>query len=81
MADRIVFRLAAFRAIRTAPRVRADLSRRARRVAAAAGRGYVGVDTETPRNRARSAVVTATAAAEKDNARNNTLLRSLDAGR
>lgn len=63
---------AGFRALRTDPKVVADLKRRADRVAAASG-GEVG-DAQTPRNRARFAVF-------KTGGDGNDLLRGLQAGR
>ena len=71
----------AFREIRTLPAVDADMQSRADRVAAAAGSGYEAKRTANPRNRARAAVVTTSYRAIRENARNNTLLRALDAGR
>ena len=71
----------AFRQIRLLPEVDADMQSRAARVAAAAGSGYEAKRTDAPRNRARAAVVTTSYRAIRENARNNTLLRALDAGR
>lgn len=53
----------------------------AQQVAENAGEGYLAVSTESPRNRARAAVVTSDAASMVDNAKNQTLLRALDATR
>ena len=50
-------------------------------VAEDAGEGYEVRSTESPRNRARTSVVTVTPRAMADNARNQTLLRALDANR
>ena len=77
---RIVWRLAGFREIRTSPGVTADISARVERIEAACGEGYEG-ETTSGRNRARGGVFTATAEAMVDNARNNTLVRNLGAGR
>jgi len=71
----------AFRDLRLLPEVAADVHARARRVAAAAGEGYVAVPTADPYSRSRAAVVTTSAQAVRDNARTNALLRALDAGR
>lgn len=68
---RVKLNNAGFRALRTDPKVMADLDRRAKRVAAAAG-GEVG-DAEDPRNRGRRAVF--------KSGDGNDLLRALDAGR
>lgn len=81
MAVRIKWRFKAFEEIRRDPAVRRELSERADRIAEAAGPGYVAEGPEHGRTRDRAAVVTETAAAMVDNARNQTLLHSLDAGR
>jgi len=88
-----------FYAIRRAPKVRADLERRARAIAREAndhidtpgsdlqqapGQHYQTSSEQgakRPYGRWRATVVTADAAAIEDNARHNTLLKSLDAGR
>jgi hypothetical protein len=72
---------AAFRELRTSEAVQADLAERAKRIADAAGEGFEVGDGEAARNRARASVVAVTAQAQAENARNNTLLRALDAGR
>ena len=72
---------AAFREIRLLPEVDRDMQDRAERVASAAGAGYEAKRTDNPRNRARAAVVTTSYRAIRENARNNTLLRSLQAGK
>lgn len=77
---RIKWRLKGFEELRRAPGVRADLKTRAERIAAAAGEGYEPFVTEG-KSRSRGAVVTTTNAAKRDSARNNSLIRSLDAGR
>ena len=81
MATRLVFNRKAFRQILTDPGVVADMQRRAEAIAEAAGEGYVAAVTENPHTRARAAVIAASPEAAADNAANNTLLRSLDAGR
>lgn len=70
-----------FRELRTNPKVGADLLRRAQDIADAAGDGYEAVQNPNPRNRYRAAVVPVTADAAIDNARHNTLLRAMRAGR
>lgn len=81
MAPKIKWNRDAFRQIRLLPEVAADVHDRARRVAEAAGNGYEAFPTADPRNRSRAAVVTTSRKAMRDNARNQTLLRNLDAGR
>lgn len=72
---------AAFRELRTnEPGVISDLRSRTNRVASRAGEGYKG-NVIAGRSRARGGVVTATRRAIRDNARNNTLVKSMDAGR
>lgn len=80
MAGKLTFNRDAFRALRTDPKVQAEILRRAKAVAAAAGDGFEAV-TSPPRNRARASVVPVTAEAAARNARDNTLLHALDAGR
>lgn len=81
----------AMREIRNSPEVQAELLRRAERVRDAAlssfnadpsdrHEGYAA-DVQTGTNRARAGVVTTTAHAMNHNAKNNTLLRALEAGR
>lgn len=78
---RIVYNVRGFRELRTAPETKALCADIADRVAEAAGEGFVAVDREQPRNRARSAVVAATPEAVARNSRENTLLKALEAGR
>lgn len=63
-----------------APGVLADLDRRARRVAEAAGPG-MEASSMIGRNRARASVITATREARKAEAERLALTRALDAGR
>lgn len=87
---RIEFKSGAFYKLRSEPGVRRDIDGRTRRVADAANSssglsdGYRASSQQgarRPQGRWRGTVITATAAAIKDNARNHRLLRSLDAGR
>jgi len=64
------------------PEVQADLRARAERIAAAAGDSEdYEVDSRVGATRARASVRTASYAAMKDEAKNRTLTRALDAGR
>lgn len=76
---RIKWNVKAFRELRLEPGVIADLGERAEAVASAAGPGYEA-STFEGKNRGRASVITADYAAMRDNARNQTLLRSLDSG-
>lgn len=78
--SRIKWNLPAFRELRLEPGVIADLGERADAIAAAAGPGYEA-STFEGKNRGRASVITGDAASRRDNARNQTLLCSLDAGR
>lgn len=78
---RLEFKRDAFRELRTSPAVVADVTARAEAVAAAAGDGFEVLPVPSPRNRARALVGTTSYEAMKKNAEENTLLRSLDAGR
>lgn len=60
--------------------MKADLERRAQRIAAAAG-GGVEAEASVGPNRARAAAFTATFEAMHDEATNRSLTRALDAGR
>lgn len=80
MPMKVVINHAGIRALLRSPAVAQDLLRRAQRIAAAAGPGYEASVNVGP-NRARASVITASPAAIRDNAKNQTLLRSLDAGR
>lgn len=69
-----------FRELRQSAGVRQDIDARTRNIADAAGPGYKP-STIVGRTRARGSVITADGSAIRDNARHNTLLRSLWAGR
>lgn len=77
---RVKFRLRAFEEIRRSPDVVNELERRARAISLRAGDGYEA-SVQQGRTRARASVITTTAEARLENARRNTLLRALDAGR
>ena len=77
---RIKWNIKGFEELRRAPGVAADVDSRASRVAAAAGNGYVASPYEG-KSRHRASVFTQTPRAMVDSQKNNTLLRSLDAGR
>lgn len=68
------------RALLQSAGIRADLERRAARIAAAAGEGFTS-NGYTGRNRARAGVVTATSAARRAQAEDKALTRAIDAGR
>jgi hypothetical protein len=78
--ERIKWRIAGFRELRKSSEVTADLIRRAQRIAAGAGSGY-SASVSLGKNRGRASVFTKDAAAMRDNAKNNTLIRNLDRGR
>ena len=69
-----------FDEIRKSAAVKADLEARAKRIVSAAGSGYV-YEVEKTDTRARITIFPDTYEAELDNAKNNTLLRAMDAGR
>lgn len=79
MGVNIKWKMAGFRKLRKSPEIAADVEQRARRIAAVAGEGYE--DSQVMgKTRARASVITATYKAQLDNAKHNTLLRSLNAG-
>ncbi len=80
MGVTIKWNVPAFEEIRRDPSVKSDLAIRADRIAEAAGDGYESSSTEGA-TRSRASVVTTTYAAIRDNAKNNTLIRAVDAGR
>ena len=77
---RVVINSAAARALLQSDEVAADLERRARNIAAAAGDG-MEVSIEIGPERARAAVITGTAEAKLAEATDRTLSSALDAGR
>mgnify|MGYP007112202787 CR=1 FL=1 len=81
MADpRVKMNRRGARAVLQSAEVQADLRRRTRAIASAAGPGMVS-EVEVGPNRARGEVRTATSAARKREAESKALTRSLDAGR
>ena len=77
---RIKWNIKGFEELRRAPGVAADIDSRAARVAAAAGDGYESSPYRGS-GRHRASVMTKTPKAMVNNAKHNTLLRALDAGR
>lgn len=77
---RIKWNIKGFEELRRAPGVAADVDSRAARVASAAGDGYESSPYEG-KSRHRASVFTQTPRAMVDNAKHNTLLRAIDAGR
>lgn len=78
---RLKFRVEGFRELRTQPEVLADLEARGRRIAAAAGEGVEVLPVQTPRNRAHVVVGPVTADAARRVAKDNSLIRAIEAGR
>ena len=81
--NKLVIDQAAIKAIRKAPAVVADLERRAKKIAAAAGCEEIGyrvthLALEDPRG---AVSVMATGHAARHNRKHNSLVRNLDAGR
>lgn len=83
MADDVRFVLdpAGFDALRKSAEMDAALAAVAARIAAAAGDGFEADPVTDGAHRGRTRVYTATYAARVRNARENTLLKALDAGR
>ncbi|MBK7021440.1 MAG: hypothetical protein IPH38_18075 [Candidatus Microthrix sp.] len=79
-ATRIKLNLAGFRKLRRSPEVAADLEKRARRIADAAGPGHE-VEVTKGRTRALGMVWTDTHEARRNEATNRSLTRAIDAGR
>lgn len=80
MAVRIQLDRQAVRALLRSPEVQADLRRRARQIAAAAGPGHE-VETFVGRNRARATVRTTTPQAAASERAHKTLTHAIQAGR
>lgn len=76
---KITWKMAGFKKLRKSPGVAADIASRAERIAAMAGEGYESSQV-MGKTRARASVITASYKAQLDNAKHNTLLRSLNAG-
>ena len=90
MATRVRLNVAGFYKLRSAPALKSDLNRRAQAIAAAAGEvgtpdAEYGVGSQQgakrPQGRWRSTVFTKNAAAMASNAKHNSIIKSLDAGR
>lgn len=77
---RIELNHSAVRQLLRSDEVKADLERRAKRIADAAGPGH-DVDVSTGRNRARADVATESFAARYRESTERTLTRAIDAGR
>jgi len=77
---KLVFKTAGFRKILRSGAALADVSRRAKSMASAAGEG-VGVQVSTGANRVRATVATETLEAARNEATNKTLTRAIGAGR
>jgi hypothetical protein len=80
MAFKVTLNEANIGRLLTSPAVQADLLRRARKIAAAAGPG-MEPSVQVGRTRARGSVITATRKAREAEARDRALTRALDAGR
>lgn len=79
----VKYRKGAFRDLRTAPGVAAELDKRANRIGDAAGIGYrVNPATVTGgRGRARASVQTTTIKSFRSNAKHHTIMNALSAGK
>lgn len=77
---KIKWRRAAFREMRTSAPVRAMVQESVDAIANACGEGYEA-EVRDGRTRVHGSVATADFAAMTDNARNNTLLKNIEAGR
>lgn len=80
MPVKIVLNRKGIRDLLRSNEVKADLERRARNIASAAGPGHV-VDSEVGPDRARASVRTDSIDAMVDEANNHNLTRAFDAGR
>mgnify|MGYP000864733406 CR=1 FL=1 len=80
---KISHKIAGHRAVRTSPGVAADLERRGAAVLSAAGgrRSGFSMKSKNGKTRHRVTVAAVTKGAKKRNARDNTLIQALDAGR
>lgn len=78
--DKIKWHMKAFRQLRQERGIVSDLVHRGRAVADAAGAG-VEATVRTGRTRGRVSVAAVTDEAKRKNAKENTILRALDAGR
>lgn len=77
---KLVFKTAGFKKILRSGAAMADVSRRARAMATAAGEGF-GVETSTGANRVRATVATESWEAAKAEATDKVLTRAIGAGR
>ena len=77
---KVVMNSAGARSILNGPEVMADLLSRGQAITSACGEHY-NCDVREGRTRAHCLVKTDGAAGARDNAKNNTILRNLDAGR
>lgn len=80
---KIKWRVKGFKEIRMEPKVLEDLDERARAIARQANQSSPGYfpSSQFGKRRSRASVITGDVESMADNARNQTLLRSLDAGR
>jgi len=78
MANKLVWRPGVFKEIRTLPKMMAALNDHAQKIAAKAGDGFEAKPAHVTggRGRGRTAVVTATIAASKKEAKDHTLLKA-----
>lgn len=80
MSVRLVLNFKAFSEIRTSPEVTEELQHRAEKIRAACGDDYEFSDASGP-SRSRFHVYTATPEAMASNAKHNTLIKNIGAGR
>lgn len=81
MARKVKLNPSAARKIMNSPGVKAELNRRAAKIAAAAGPGMDAVNAEEGTERARASVYTATRQGREREAKDRALTRAIDAGR